>query len=306
MSNNLVSVCIITYNHEKYISQAIESVLSQKTTFPIEIIIADDFSVDNTRNILKKYQEKYPNLIRLILNNKNLGATLNFYNLLNSANGKYIAQLEGDDYWITNKKLQFQYEFLEKNPDFIGHSHNKLHVDQNGNEMKFLNEKYKKVNLINWPIFSLEDCLLENLPGQTASLFYRNIFQDTLDENKILYEAHNLIGDFTLSILLTLKGNIYISEEYFSCYRLNTNLDSGSYNTWVKKNLRLASMDKSIYMLKLANFLEDRHISSTKIKLWKFKYFLILTKNSLISKKYYKLKMGLQILLKMNISNKHE
>src|SRR5450631_4532338 len=115
----IISVCLITYNHEKYIGKAIESVLQQQTLFSYELIIAEDCSTDNTREIIQDYYRKYPSVIKLVLQEKNVGPENNFIDLLSAAKGKYIAYFEGDDYWIDNKKLQRQVEFLENHPEFV-------------------------------------------------------------------------------------------------------------------------------------------------------------------------------------------
>ena len=109
----LVSVCMITYNHEKYIVQAIEGVLMQKTDFPIELVIGEDRSTDNTRNICLEYKEKYPDQIKLLLPENNLGMLGNFITTLHACTGKYIAFCEGDDYWTDPYKLQKHVDFLE-------------------------------------------------------------------------------------------------------------------------------------------------------------------------------------------------
>lgn len=101
----LVSVCMITYNQSLYIKQAIEGVLMQETDFPFEFIISDDCSTDSTRKICQYYKELYPDKITLLLPEKNLGISDNFYTTLFSATGKYIAFCEGDDYWIDSHKL---------------------------------------------------------------------------------------------------------------------------------------------------------------------------------------------------------
>ncbi|MEE1945134.1 glycosyltransferase family 2 protein [Pedobacter sp. KR3-3] len=119
----LLSVCLLTYNHAPYIAQAIESVLMQQTDFKWELIISDDCSNDGTREIMFKYKAAYPDLITLILNEKNLGAYQHWVNLLNTPKSKYIAYFEGDDYWTSPSKLQKQVDFLEANPayTFVGH-----------------------------------------------------------------------------------------------------------------------------------------------------------------------------------------
>ncbi|MBN2835775.1 MAG: glycosyltransferase [Candidatus Delongbacteria bacterium] len=109
---------MITYNHEDYITKAISGVLIQETTYPYELIIGEDNSTDNTRINCIREQQANSNLIRLLLPSKNLGMSRNFYETMQSAQGKYIAFCEGDDYWTDPQKLQKQVDFLEANPDY--------------------------------------------------------------------------------------------------------------------------------------------------------------------------------------------
>jgi glycosyltransferase involved in cell wall biosynthesis len=109
----VVSVCIITYNHAPYIAQTLESVLAQKTDFPFEIVIGEDVSLDNTLAICKEYQKQYPHIIRVLETPKNLGVVANFIRTAKACEGKYVAVLEGDDYWIDEFKLQKQADALD-------------------------------------------------------------------------------------------------------------------------------------------------------------------------------------------------
>jgi glycosyltransferase involved in cell wall biosynthesis len=113
-----VSVAMITYNHEKFIAQAIESVLMQKTDFPVELVIGEDCSTDTTRKLVQEYAAKYPGQIRPILHERNVGTNTNIYAVWAACRGSYIAQLEGDDYWTDPLKLQKQISLMETNPDF--------------------------------------------------------------------------------------------------------------------------------------------------------------------------------------------
>jgi len=114
----MVSVCMITYNHEKYIAQAIDGVLMQQTSFPFELIIGEDCSTDNTRKICEEYKAKYPDKIQLLLPDSNLGMKQNFISTLQACTSKYIAVCEGDDYWTDPCKLQKQVDFLEANEGY--------------------------------------------------------------------------------------------------------------------------------------------------------------------------------------------
>jgi glycosyltransferase involved in cell wall biosynthesis len=135
----MVSICCVTYNHEKFIRDAIEGFLMQKTTSPIEIIIHDDASTDNTADIVREYEKKYPELIKPIYQKENqyskrINSPLNF--VWQKCSGKYIATCEGDDYWTDPYKLQKQIDFLETNEDFIVTFTNCQEIDKEGNVLK--------------------------------------------------------------------------------------------------------------------------------------------------------------------------
>lgn len=114
----LVTTCLITYNHEKYISECLDSIINQKCNFKHEIVIGDDSSTDDTASICKAYALKYPSLIRYFKRPKNLGMIGNWLKTIGDAKGKYIAICEGDDYWTDPLKLQRQVDFLESNNDY--------------------------------------------------------------------------------------------------------------------------------------------------------------------------------------------
>ena len=109
---------VVTYNHERYIRAALDSIVAQQTTFVVEVVIGEDCSTDGTRAILLEYQARYSVLIRLLLHERNLGVSRNWETTLRACRGKYIALLEGDDYWTSPHKLQRQVDFLESRPDF--------------------------------------------------------------------------------------------------------------------------------------------------------------------------------------------
>ncbi|MCQ2307121.1 MAG: glycosyltransferase [Bacteroidales bacterium] len=118
MIEPLLSIITITYNQEQFIAKTIESVLMQKVDFPIEYIIAEDCSTDGTLAICKDYAEKYPDIIRIITSEKNVGGIENERRAMLAAKGKYVALCEGDDYWTDPLKLQRQVGFLESHPDY--------------------------------------------------------------------------------------------------------------------------------------------------------------------------------------------
>ena len=132
----MVSVCITTYNHEQFIAQALDGVLSQQTNFDYEILLGEDQSSDRTREIAKEYAARHPERIRLFLHDyphdyQRNGGAKNFVHNIKNARGKYIALLDGDDYWTSPQKLQKQVDLLEAHPECSGCFHNVL-MDHEG------------------------------------------------------------------------------------------------------------------------------------------------------------------------------
>ena len=119
----LVSIVMIAYNLENYIGEAIDSVLAQKVNFRYELIIGEDCSTDNTLQIAMEYQSRYPDRIKVLKREKNLGLTPNCIDTHNHCQGKYIALLDGDDYWTDENKLQMQVDFMESHPEYSGCAH---------------------------------------------------------------------------------------------------------------------------------------------------------------------------------------
>ena len=118
VSSPKLSVILMTRNHEAFVAQSINSILKQQCAFAFEVLIGEDFSTDNTRSVCEDLQKKYPNKIRLIVADRNVGITPNFLRLVARARGEYIALLEGDDYWTDLNKLSIQVKLMEENPEF--------------------------------------------------------------------------------------------------------------------------------------------------------------------------------------------
>ncbi len=212
-----ISVAMITYNHEKFLKKAINSVLEQEFNGELEIIIADDASTDNTQNIIKEYYKKFPKIIKPILRTENIGATKNLYEVLIKCKGKYIAILEGDDYWCKKDKLRKQMEFLEddKNKEYIASVNKCYFVDENDKVI----EGKENFSFYDGEIYDINTCKKWILSGQFGTHFFRNIFVNSKEDFSIIYKASNLIGDRTLELILSSKGKIYCFNEFMSCYR---------------------------------------------------------------------------------------
>lgn len=203
--NILVSVSMITYNHEAFIGEAIEGVVMQKTNFPFELVIGEDCSTDNTRDICIEYQKKYPDIIRLRLPEKNQGMMLNWINNIESGQSKYIALCDGDDYWTDPYKLQKQVDFMEANPDFAlcAHSVYTLMCEELDENIEMERDT-----------LTTEDIILKDWGLLTASIFFRKEAHKTPDW---YYTVKN--GDFALQLIVSLSGKIKFLPEYMAVYR---------------------------------------------------------------------------------------
>lgn len=222
-----ISIIVFSYCHEKYISRALDSILNQETSLNYEVIAGDDASGDKTPEIIQDYAERFPYIIKPVLRPKNVGATYNGWDLYRRAKGKYIAILEGDDFWLDKYKLQKQFDFLESHPEYIGHCSKCLIVDERGQP------DYERSCHIAWnkKVFTLND-LIESwqVPGQAATMMYKNIFRDLEPkEYDILYRAHPVVGDKTIVLLLLSQGSFFCSNEILSAYRF---IDKNGENNW--------------------------------------------------------------------------
>lgn len=214
----MVSVCMFTYNHEKFIRHALESVLMQKTSFDYEIIIGDDCSTDRTVSIIKGIQALYPDRIKLIARKKNIGMTGNSYDVKSRATGKYLAILEGDDYWTDVYKLQKQVDFLENNNKCIAVVHRVCIV----NEREFpLGDIIPSIEKYNYYATKKDIMEYQALLLHPAGLLYRNFMKNHIEEYQFLEHNQKNFGGHKLLVFLLFKlGKIYISNEITAAYRL--------------------------------------------------------------------------------------
>lgn len=248
----MVSIQMLAYNHEKYIKQALDSILMQEVNFTYEIIIGEDCSKDKTRTILLGYKEKYPDKIKLILHEKNVGMHKNVEAVRRECRGKYCAYCEGDDYWTDSKKLQKQVDFLEKNKEYIAITHKMKVVNQNGEIVN----GYNMSMFCKDEIYTLKHAQKGIMPGQIATWVYRNTLAE--DSRALdLLENCKANGDAKTALYLVLNGKIYCSDEVMSHYRWVT--DGGdSWNSRIRnKNLFLYTFISYIELAKFAKKLKN-------------------------------------------------
>ncbi|MBW9144846.1 glycosyltransferase [Clostridium sp. CM027] len=238
---------MLAYNHEKYIEEAIDSILMQEVNFDYKIIIGEDCSTDNTREILKDYKQRFPDKIKLILHEKNVGASLNCLEVSKNCNSEYIAYLEGDDFWTDKTKLQKSIDFLENNSDYIATAHDVSIIDEN---RKLLSDtpfgSYK--GDLKTP---LDQFKYNNLP--TLSLVFKNIWGEdySVVRNKLLKDVE-IVGDYPFKLLLLTKGKIKYFSENMGTYRWIR--DSGSsFSAQTKNNPNLFRIDMVNSLANLSN-----------------------------------------------------
>lgn len=243
MANIEVSIICSAYNHEKYIRDAIEGFLKQETNFEFEVLLHDDASTDHTADIIREYEEKYPDIIKPIYQTENqyskhvsIGNTYQYPR----AKGKYIAICEGDDYWTDPHKLQKQYDMMENHPEVDICAHASTLIEASSN---------KKVGMCS-PVD--ETCIIparDVIKGggefvMTNSLFYRSEIQKEMPEFRKLLNL-----DYTIQVHGALRGGMLFIAEDMSVYRVNA---QKSWISRMKKNKekKVAHLKKTLRMLK--------------------------------------------------------
>lgn len=209
-----VSIIVPVYNHENYVAKALDSIFAQRTKYRYEILIGEDCSPDGSRAIIREYEKAHPDVIKAFYRERNMGATKNGYALYMAARGRYIALLEGDDYWCDESKIERQINFLDTHSEYIGVAHNFCKIDQNGSVIK---EKCISDEETNCE-FTWKDFLEKSFLFQSATFLYHNIFLEDCDYS-IMYKAHDIVGDRTVLTILLNRSNIYILPDVMSAYR---------------------------------------------------------------------------------------
>ncbi len=211
----IVSIMILAYNHEPYIRKALDSIVMQQTDFKFEAIVGEDMSTDGTRTIIKEYAQKYPDIIKPIFRKKNLGASRNVVSTLKKCKGKYVAFLECDDYWIDPLKLQKQYEFLEKNPDYAGVMSDVIVVNRYGKAM-VTGPKILDHELITSTDFA-KTMYPYNQFKFLGCFMTRNYYIESNYSSYFFMTKY--VTDFILEAISIIHGKIGFLSEYMAVYR---------------------------------------------------------------------------------------
>ena len=222
----LLTIYCITYNHEKYITNALESFVKQKTDFPFRVIVHDDASTDLTAKIIREYEKKYPDIIFAIFEEENQHSKgIRIHKIVGQfVTEKYCAICEGDDFWIDDNKLQIQVDYLENNPDCTLCVHNTKYVNIDGSDVGRLFSKKET------------DCdysareIIDKFGGdlfQTSSFVMRREYLFNRPENLKFFT----VGDYPMAVNCALNGRVHYIARVMSCYRIGNN-DSWGGAIW--------------------------------------------------------------------------
>lgn len=203
----ILSICMITYNQEKYIAQTLDSILNQKHNYKYEIIIGDDCSVDGTRIIIEKYVSLYPTIIKPIFNESNLGIIRNYYNVIKHCTGKYIMECAGDDYWLPGK-IAYQIDYMEKHNCLLSYS-----------KVETINQCGKKGKWGSKRITTKQILISNQIPAVSVCFKNQTIkeYISTVSPDKKTW----LMEDYPFWLWISTKGKIKYIRKPFAVYRIN-------------------------------------------------------------------------------------
>lgn len=224
ISSPLASICTRTYNLENFIAEALDSFLMQETDFPFEIVIDDDCSSDGTVDVIKKYMEKFPNIINANLLEKNIGVRMNFIKNMQRANGKYIAPCDGDDYWTDPLNLQKHVDFLEKNDEYV--------VTYSSMETIF--EKGMRKRTFNWNTHDRESLEIQKkfLGTGICAVCFRNV--DIIKKYPFEHHCAPIDDNFLGSMLGAYGKGKFLKDIKAATYRQHGDSDYSAKSIYEK------------------------------------------------------------------------
>lgn len=225
---DILSVCIRTYNQERFVAEALDGVLMQKTSFQFEIIVSDDCSTDGTRDILLEYQREYPDKIRLILGEENVGGPRNLRRVIEASTAKYITCLDGDDYYTDQYKLQKQVDFLEENEKYAACFHNVVIVNEKtGARSLFLPLDFQEVVDAKDVISKKWFLPIHSVVMRREFIFFPDWYEEVMND------------DFVVDLSVAMHGPFYNLGDVMAVYRHHDANVSIQYHNLVLINSQL-------------------------------------------------------------------
>lgn len=211
-----IEIYIDTYEHDKYISQAIDSILMQRTKYLYHIIIADDCSTDDTIPIILRYQKQFPDKIIVAISKKNTNGRFRADVIKYISKAEYFCNLDGDDYWTDPYKIEKQVSFLDEHPEYIGITGNVRVVNEDGSKQ---HRDMWKYYFQNTHIYGIENVIKWEQVSHISVLLHRNIFLEWTDEDFEDFYECKANGDIKLSFVLGIKGDIFYSSDIYGDHR---------------------------------------------------------------------------------------
>lgn len=290
----IVSVCIPTYQHRNYIRECIEGALMQQTSFPFEIVIGDDGSVDGTTEICMEYAEKYPDKIRFYNRTRELCRVFdseghiersgNWWWTLQEGRGKYIAICEGDDYWINPLKLQKQVDFLENHPDYgLVHSYAKAYIEQT----KKISDK-----LIGADFDNIDQLIIGNRIVTLTVCCRRDLYEDYLKNAKT--DSSWKMGDYPMWLYFSLYFKAYFLNEVTGVYRILQS--SAAHSTDINKEVdfRMNAYAISIFFINQCN--KAYLLPFLKVRTLRIILYLYISQKRRVNSKFWEVVRLLKVL----------
>ena len=218
-----VTVLMTAYNHERYVREAIESILAQQCDFPYEILIGEDVSTDATGAICREMQQLHPDRIRLVVSDHNVGAMGNNSRLYLRIRGKYLAICEGDDCWTDPRKLQKQVDYLEAHPDcgLVCTDFDRYYERDGVREPSYLANKKWAQQVVDDPRRQAGLVLAHWFYARTCTVCYRTawVLEAWASDPVLVYSTRFRLGDVSTTFLLALKGKVHFMPESTALYR---------------------------------------------------------------------------------------
>ncbi len=210
----MVGISLICYNHAPFLRKCLDSILMQKVNFRYQVVIGEDCSTDNSREILKEYEEKYPDIFVMVYNERNLGPSGNNINVHKYLSGKYIVGGETDDFWVDENRLQKQFDFLESHPEYVAVGSNLYNVDAEG--------KKAKIALLDYQVnkcYELKDYLKYGMILHGNTFMRRNVIPFHSEKYLKLRSVATTMGDIITRVSLYDQGKIFIMPDIMHAHR---------------------------------------------------------------------------------------
>lgn len=269
-----VSVCVVTYNQRDYIGECLESIVTQQTDFPFEVIVGDDASTDGTTDIVRDYAERYPNLIRPVFHENNVGPFENYRVVHRMARGEYVAHIDGDDAMLPGKLVK-QAALLDENPALSAAFHQLKMVNSDGKDTKRL-----------WPvsapeIFDIEFILKKHPIFGHSSMMYR------FGSIEYILHGSGKFIDFKVYIALSAIGNVGYIDECLGIYTIGIGISNK--DKWLPQ------------VMECIDFAETLRVSQSAIKFSRSNHLFRAALNDFYEKNYSEFQKNVNISIKYGI-----